>query len=132
MAMLIALEVFEFKVAAIKAVTVVPILAPIMNGAACLRLAIFFATIGTTTEVVMVLERIAAVVSSPQLKDLSWFLKKKRLNTSGDLAFSKFEISRLKISIDENNNPRERTAIKKGLGIFASKKSITGEKPYQK
>ena len=89
MAMLIPLDVFEFNVAAIKAVMVVPILAPIINGAACFSVAIFFATMGTTTEVVMVLERIAAVVNNPQVKDFNGFLKKKRLKTSGDFAFKK-------------------------------------------
>ncbi len=132
MAILIALVVFEFNVAAIKAVTVVPIFAPMMNGAACFRLAIFFATMGTTTEVVMVLDRIAAVVRSPQAKDLNWFLKKNRLNTSGDFAFNKFEISLLKISIDENNKASESIAMKNGLGIFASKKSMIGANPTQK
>ena len=50
---------------------VVPIFAPIMNGAACFSVTIFLRTIGTTTEVVMVLERMAAVVSNPQIKDFS-------------------------------------------------------------
>ena len=70
-AMLIALEVFEFKRAAMNAVMVVPILAPIIKGAACLSVTIFFATIGTTTEVVIVLDRMAAVVRSPHPKDLN-------------------------------------------------------------
>ena len=131
-AILIALEVFEFNVAAINAVTVVPIFAPMINGAACFRLVIFLATIGTTTEVVIVLERMAAVVIRPHAKDLSWFLKKNRLNTSGDFAFNKFEISLLKIKIDENNKTNEMTAIKNGLGIFANKKSMIGANPNQK
>ena len=71
MAILIALEVLEFNVAAIKAVMVVPTFAPIIKGAACFRFAIFLATIGTTTDVVIVLERMAAVVSSPQEKDFN-------------------------------------------------------------
>ncbi len=69
MAMLIAPDVFEFNKAAINAVIVVPIFAPIINGAACLRVTIFLATIGTTTDVVIVLERMAAVVSKPHEKD---------------------------------------------------------------
>ena len=81
--MLMALDVLEFKVAAINAVIVVPILAPIINGAASFSVAIFLATMGTTTDVVMVLERIAAVVSSPHAKDFSGLLKKKRLKTLG-------------------------------------------------
>ena len=71
MAMLIAPDVFEFNVTAMKAVIVVPMLAPIIKGAACFRLTIFFATIGTTTDVVMVLDRIAAVVTSPQPNDFN-------------------------------------------------------------
>ena len=69
--MLIPLDVFEFNVAAIKAVMVVPILAPIIKGEACFNVAIFFATMGTTTEVVIVLERIAAVVSNPHPNDFN-------------------------------------------------------------
>ena len=71
MAILRPLEVFEFRNAAINAVIVVPIFAPKMKGAACFSLTIFCATIGTTTEVVMVLERMAAVVSKPQIKDFN-------------------------------------------------------------
>ena len=68
-AILMALDVFEFKVAAIKAVIVVPMLAPKINGAASFNVAIFLATMGTTTDVVTVLERIAAVVSNPHVND---------------------------------------------------------------
>ena len=75
--MLIALEEFEFSMAAIKAVIVVPILAPKINGTAFLRLTIFWATMGTTREVVMVDERIAAVVKRPQKNDFQVVLKNK-------------------------------------------------------
>ena len=68
--MLIELNVLVYKVAAIKAVIVVPTLAPIINGAACRSVVIFFATMGTTIEVVTVLDRIAAVVTRPQVNDL--------------------------------------------------------------
>ncbi len=131
-AILIPLEEFEFNVAAIKAVIVVPILAPSIKGAASFKVAIFFATIGTTTDVVMVLERIAAVVTSTHPNDLSWFLKKNRLNNSGDFAASRLEINLLKISIEPNSNARAIIANKNGLLMFANKKSIIGAKPNQK
>ena len=67
----------ELNVLAINAVTVVPMLAPNIKALACLSLIIFLATKGTTREVVIVLERIAAVVTSPQPNDLYGFLKKK-------------------------------------------------------
>ena len=67
---------FELNVLAMKAVVVVPILAPKINAPACLSLIIFLATKGTTNEVVMVLERMAAVVSNPHPNDLYGFLKK--------------------------------------------------------
>lgn len=70
-AILIAPLVLEFSVAAIKAVIVVPTFAPIIKGAACRRSAILFATMGTTTEVVIVLDLIAAVVNIPQPKDFN-------------------------------------------------------------
>ncbi len=69
--MLMALAVLGCMAAAMNAVIVVPILAPIIKGAACFRLTIFLATIGTTSEVVMVLERMAAVVKSPQVNDFN-------------------------------------------------------------
>lgn len=71
---------FELNVLAKKAVIVVPMLAPKINAPACLSLITFFATNGTTKEVVTVLDLIAAVVSRPQPNDLKGFLKKKRLN----------------------------------------------------
>ena len=90
-----------FREAAIKAVTVVPMLAPMMKGTACLRLVIFFATIGTTTDVVMVLERIAAEVRRTQRKDFILFMKTNRLKANGDLANSKSEMSFRKIRIED-------------------------------
>ena len=65
------------------------------------------ATMGTTTDVVMVLERIAAVVSTPQRKDLKRFIKKKRLKASGDFALSRSEISFLNNRIDANSSTNE-------------------------
>jgi len=72
----ILIAALELNVLAIKAVIVVPMLAPNINAPACLSLIIFLATRGTTREVVMVLERIEAVVSSPHPNDLYGFLKK--------------------------------------------------------
>ena len=71
MAILMAPDVFEFKETAMKAVMVVPMLAPIINGAACFMPVIFLPTIGTTTDVVIVLDRMAAVVTSPHAKDFN-------------------------------------------------------------
>src|SRR5688572_3745391 len=130
--MLMALDVLEFNVAAINAVIVVPILAPRINGAASFNVAIFLATMGTTTDVVMVLERIAAVVSRPHAKDLSGFVKKKRLNLSGDFAARRSEINLLKIRMEENKSASEIEANKNGLGIFVKRKSMIGANPDQK
>ena len=87
MAILRPLEVFEFRNAAINAVMVVPIFAPKMKGAACFSLTIFCATIGTTTEVVMVLERMAAVVSKPHDKGFQLTLKKETTEDFGRFCF---------------------------------------------
>jgi hypothetical protein len=131
-AMLIPLDVLEFNIAAMNAVIVVPTLAPMINGAASFKVAIFFATMGTTTDVVMVLDRIAAVVSSPHEKDLSGFVKKKRLNLSGDFAASRSEINLLKMRIEENKRPTAIMASKNGLSIVVNRKSIIGANPDQK
>jgi len=77
MAMVIPPAVLEFSVAAIKAVMVVPMFAPIIKGAACLSVVIRLATMGTTTDVVMVLDRIAAVVSRPPQEGLELVLKEE-------------------------------------------------------
>ncbi len=130
--MLSPLEVFEFKNAAINAVTVVPILAPKIKGAACLSFTIFCATIGTTTEVVIVLERMAAVVSKPHVKDFNGFLKKNRLKTSGDFAFKRSEINLLKIRMDAKSKATATAARKNGLGMLAIKKLVMGPNPNQK
>jgi hypothetical protein len=73
---------FELNVLARNAVMVVPMLAPKINAPACLSLITFFATKGTTNDVVTVLDRIAAVVSKPHPNDLYGFLKKNFLNVS--------------------------------------------------
>ena len=77
-AMAILIAAFELNVAAIKAVTVVPMLAPKINGTADFNFTTFFATNGTTIEVVTVLDRMAAVVNKPHANDLNVFLKKNR------------------------------------------------------
>src|SRR5215510_7769588 len=119
--MLTALELLVFNVAEINAEMVVPTLAPIIKGAACLRVATFFATIGTTTDVVTVLERIAAVVTTPHPKDFNGFSKKKRLNASGDFAFSKSEMIFRKIKIELNSNTSAKNDRMKGLCIRSTK-----------
>ena len=131
-AMLSPLAVFEFKNAAINAVTVVPMFAPRIKGAACLSFTIFCATIGTTTDVVMVLDRMAAVVNKPQAKDLSGLLKKKRLKTSGDFAFKRSEINLLKIRMDAKSKATAAVVRKNGLGILAIKKLVMELNPNQK
>ena len=110
---------------------VVPTLAPIINGAACLRFTILLATIGTTTDVVIELDRIAAVVRRPQENDFSGLLKKKRLNTSGLLAFNRSEISLLKISIDAKRRRIASTTRTNGLFTASINQLVTNEKPDQ-
>jgi len=51
-------------------------LAPSIKGKADFNRITFLATKGTTNDVVTVLERIAAVVNNPQVKDFNEFLKK--------------------------------------------------------
>jgi len=128
--MLIELKVLVYKVAAMKAVMVVPTLAPIINGAACRRLVIFFATRGTTIEVVTVLDRIAAVVTRPQANDLSWSLKKKRLKDSGDRAFIKKDMRRRNTIIDPNSSINANSARIKGLFTVSSKEFVNGAKVH--
>jgi len=118
------------KNAAIKAVMVVPMLAPNMNGAALRNETIRCATMGTTTEVVIVLERMAAVVIVPQKKDFQAFLKKKRLKRSGELASNSPEISFLNTSMDVNKRINENVASKNPLGIMFTSHSTTGPKIY--
>jgi hypothetical protein len=57
--------VSEIANAAINAVTVVPMLAPIIKGNACLRVILFVAANGTIKEVVTELDCTAAVSSVP-------------------------------------------------------------------
>ena len=109
--MLMAGVVLLLNSTARNAVMVVPTLAPMIKGAACLKVTSFLATIGTTTEVVIVLDRMAAVVATPQNRDLSRFVKKNLLKASGDLALSMSEM----IFRNNNTDPkinRNESAIK--------------------
>jgi hypothetical protein len=74
----------------------------------------------------------AAVVSNPHENDLNWFLKKNRLNVSGDLASSKSEISLRKMRIDENSSASENKINTNTLGTLVRRKSIIGVNPTQK
>jgi hypothetical protein len=130
MAMLIAPDVLALKKAAMNAVMVVPRLAPRIKGAALRSETIRCATIGTTTEVVMVLERMAAVVTVPQKNDFHAFLKKKRLKRSGELASNNPEISFLKKRIDVNNRINDNAASRNPLGIIFTIQPITGPNMY--
>ena len=130
MAILIAPDVFALKKAAMNAVMVVPMLAPRINGAALRSETIRCATIGTTTEVVMVLERIAAVVTVPQKNDFHAFLKKKRLKRSGELASNNPEINFLKKRIDVNSRIKDKDASKNPFGIIFTIQLITGPNMY--
>src|SRR5688572_7713905 len=99
-----ALDESEFKVAAMKAVMVVPMLAPIIKGAAFFNVTTRWATSGTTNDVVMVEERIAAVVVIPQKNAFQLFLKNRPLNCSVALDSIKPEIIFLKMSMEANSN----------------------------
>lgn len=131
MAMLKAPLVFVFNRAAMKAVMVVPMLAPKIKGAALRKETIRCATIGTTTEVVIVLDRMAAVVTVPQKNDFQSFLKKKRLNRSGELASNNLEISFLNNKIELNNNINATSASTKPLGMMVTTNSVTGPNRYK-
>jgi len=63
---------------------------------------------------------------------LNWFLKKNRLNTSGELALNRSDISLRNNSIDPNNRTNEKMIVIKPLGMICSSQSITGLKPDQK
>ncbi len=128
--MLMAPVVLTLKKAAIKAVIVVPMLAPRIKGAALRSDTIRWATIGTTTEVVIVLDRIAAVVIVPQKKDFQAFLKKKRLKRSGELANNNPEINFLKTRIEVNNKMNDSEASRNPLGITSTSHPTTGPNIY--
>lgn len=128
--MLIAPAVFALKNAAINAVMVVPVFAPKMNGAALRNDTMRCATIGTTTDVVMVLERMAAVVMVPQKKDFHAFLKKNRLNRSGELARNNPEISFLKSRMEENSSMNDSAASINPLSMVFTTHATTEPNKY--
>lgn len=128
--MLMAPTVFTLKNAAINAVMVVPRFAPSINGAALRNETIRWATMGTTTDVVIVLERMAAVVIVPQKNDFQAFLKKNRLKRSGELASSRPEINFRKTRIEVNSRMNDNAARRNPLGISRTSHSITGPNIY--
>ena len=129
MAILMALDELEFKVAAIKAVIVVPMFAPKMKGAAFLRETTRLATNGTTADVVMVEDRIAAVVVTPKKNAFNRFLKNRSLNRSGEPVSNSPEINFLNRRIDVNSNAKESIARIKPLFITTTNQSIIILKP---
>src|SRR5690606_10684874 len=126
MAMLTDSVACECDSAAIKAVMVVPIFAPRINGTTFRNETIFFAAIGTTRDVVTVLDRIAAVVISPQKNDFDGLVKTNLPNRSGDCLVTSLEMSLLKTMIDVNSSPKARTASTSPLEMFPTRKSIRG------
>ena len=116
MAILIAM--LEFDIAAMNAVIVVPMFAPRINGTDWLSRITFFATNGTTSEVVIVLERIAAVSTSPQPKHFIGLWKKNRCTPVPYVCNPSIADSTLrKKSIDPNSNANERITRMKPLSI---------------
>lgn len=75
---------------------------------------------------VMVLERMAAVVTVPQKKDFQAFLKKNLLNLSGELASSKPEINFLNSKMEVKSSTNANKAIKNPLGTIVNNESVTG------
>lgn len=129
--MLMALEELEFKIAAINAVIVVPMLAPRINGAAFFNETKRCATMGTTTDVVIVEERMAAVVVTPQKKEVNVFLKNSRLNRSGEFPRNKPEISFRKTRIEINNKTNDNSTSINPLPIKFTSTSTSILNPDQ-
>jgi len=127
-AMLIVCSPVVSIITAIKAVMVVPTFAPIMKGAACRKVVILFATMGTTTEVVIVLDLIAAVVSTPHEKDLNGCWKKNLLKASGDPAFNRFEMILLNNSIERNSKTNDKAARIAELPMWFKMKFVSESK----
>ena len=126
--MLMAVDALTFNSAAINAVIVVPMFAPKIKGAAFRSDTIFCATIGTTTDIVIVLERIAAVVTIPQKKDFQAFLKKNRLKRSGEVASNNPEINFRNNKIDVKSNMNANNARRNPFGIIVNRKSTAQPK----
>ncbi len=102
----------------------VPMLAPRMNGTTPFSLTNFLATRGTTNDVVIVLDLIAAVINSPQPKDWIGLLKKYRFTRSCVRNPSKLEITRLKRSIDPKSMEKERMMRTSPLPISSTSRVI--------
>ena len=130
--MLMAVDALTLSNAAMKAVMVVPMFAPKINGAAFRSDIIFCATIGTTTEIVMVLDRIAAVVTIPQKNDFQAFLKKNLLNRSGDVASKSPEINFRNNRMEVKSSMNASNARTNPFGIIFSKKSTAQPKSVQR
>src|SRR6187402_3431498 len=131
-AMAILMAALELNEAARKAVMVVPMLAPRINGTADRSFTNFLATSGTTRDVVTVLERMRAVVNNPHPKDLTGILKKNCWNLSGEPTPNKEERTFLKNRIDPNSNAKAITKRINPLSIEVTRKSMTGLKPLPK
>lgn len=116
--------VFELNTAATKAVTVVPKLAPMINTATLFKPTTFLAAIGTTTDVVIVLDRIAAVVRNPHPKARTSPPKMKRLKPSGDLASRRSEINFRNTNIEQS---KMTNAIRKTTTPFPTAVDIDVE-----
>src|SRR5258708_25760497 len=120
--MLIA--VLEFTIADRKALIVVPMFATRINGTALRSLTIFFATKGTTNEVVTELDRIAAVVSTPQVNDFSGLRKKNRWKRSGEPKPSKLVSTFRKNRIEPKRINKDKIISRKLLPIEAANQSV--------
>lgn len=103
--MAILTAAFDSNKTAIKAVIVVPILAPMINGVTLLKRIVFVATKGTTIEVVIELLCAAAVIPNPHANDLYGLSKMKLLIFSCDGPIISLEIMLDKNFIDPNRSP---------------------------
>src|SRR5690606_19230894 len=128
MAMLTASADCEWIIAAMKAVMVVPMFAPRINGTTSRNETTFFAAIGTTSEVVTVLDRIAAVVTSPQKNDLNGLTNTSLLNVSCNRLVRRLVMSLLKTMIEMKRSPKDRVTRRNTLAMLPTRKSITGPK----
>src|SRR5262245_10499392 len=103
--------------------------APRINGTASSSFTTFLATIGTTSEVVTELERMAAVVSIPQPKDFSGLWKKNLWNLSGDPKPRRFVSTSRKKRIDPKRSANESTMSTKPLPIVVTSQDVNVPKP---
>jgi hypothetical protein len=87
---------------------------------------------GTTTEIVIVLDRIAAVVTAPQKNDFQAFLKKNLLKRSGDVASKSPEINFRNNKMEVNKSMNASNPRRNPLGMMVSKKSTAQPKSVQR